>query len=131
MIGLLWNIRGLGKDGRIIALTSRVRDCHVDFLGILETKKNNVSPGLLKSITNGIPFNWYHLGAKGSAGRILVGTNADRFNMVVVEVLKFSVSVMLTSKSNGYVWKLIVVYGPAYEELKQEFLDELEVVMGS
>jgi len=55
----------------------------------------------------------------------------DKFNMVVGDVLKFSVSVMLTNKSNGFVWKLVVVYGPAYDDFRQEFLDELETVMGS
>jgi len=49
----------------------------------------------------------------------------------VKEVLKFSVSVLLTNKSNGFIWKLVVVYGPAYDDLRQDFLDELEVVMGS
>lgn len=73
----------------------------------------------------------HHLEAKGSAGGILVGANADKFTMVVGETLKFSVSAMITSKHNGFVWKLIVVYGPAYEELKQEFLDELDVGMGT
>ena len=69
--------------------------------------------------------------AKGSAGGILVGANMDIFNMVVGDVLKFSVSVMLTNKANGFVWKLIVVYGPAYDDLKHEFLEELESVMGA
>jgi len=55
----------------------------------------------------------------------------DIFNMVVGDVLMFLVSVMLTNKTNGFVWKLVVVYGPAYDDLKQEFLEELETVMGA
>jgi hypothetical protein len=49
--------------------------------------------------------------------------------MVVSETLKYLVSVLLTCKKTGFTWKLIVVYGPAYEEQKQDFLDELESVM--
>jgi len=39
MIGLLWNIRGLGKIGNPPALISRIRDHHVSFVGIMEKKK--------------------------------------------------------------------------------------------
>jgi hypothetical protein len=79
-------------------------------------------------LTHNTPFNWFHLEAKGSAGGILVGANLDLFNMVVGEILTFLVSVMMTCKKTGFTWKLIVVYGPAYEEQKQDFLDELESV---
>lgn len=131
MIGLLWNIRGLGKLGRVPTLISKIRDSHADFVGIMETKKNSLSVGFLKSLSSNVPFAWHHLEARGSVGGILVGANMDKFNMVVGDILKFSVSVMLTNKSNGFVWKFIVVYGPAYDDLRLEFLDELETVMGS
>jgi hypothetical protein len=39
MIGLFWNIRGLGQIGRTPALVSRIIDNHVDFVGVIETKK--------------------------------------------------------------------------------------------
>jgi hypothetical protein len=35
MIGLIWNIRGMGSIGRIPALVSRIRDNHVDFVGVI------------------------------------------------------------------------------------------------
>lgn len=130
MKGLLWDVRGLGKLGRVPALISRIKDSHVEFVGIMETKKNSLSLGFLKSLSGNVPFAWHHLEAKGSTGGILVGVNMDKFNMVVGDVLKFSVSVMLANKSNGFVWKL-VVYGPTYDDFRQEFLDELETVMGS
>jgi hypothetical protein len=68
MIGMFWNIRGLGKINRIAALRSRIRDHHLDFVGIMETKKNFLSDGLLRSLTHNIPFEWVHLEAKGTAG---------------------------------------------------------------
>ena len=39
MIGLFWNIRGLGKLGRVPALVDSIRKNHVDFVGVVETKK--------------------------------------------------------------------------------------------
>jgi mannosylglycoprotein endo-beta-mannosidase len=131
MIGLLWNIRGLGKIDRIPTLRSRIRDHHVDFVGIMETKKNSITDGLLRSLTWNVPFNWFHLEAKGTAGGILVGSNSDLFNMIVGDVLNFSISTLLTCKRTGFSWKFIVVYGPVYDEQRQVFLNELDYVMSS
>jgi len=131
MIGLLWSIRGLGKIGRVPALVGKIRDNHVDFVGIMETKKKEFSSGFLKSLTWNVPFNWCQLEAQGTAGGILVGANSDVFTITVLEILKFSTSVMLTNKKNNFSWKLIVIYGPAYEDRKVEFLDELQHIMNS
>jgi hypothetical protein len=94
----------------------------------METKKE-FTPGFLKSLTWNVPFNWCHLKAQGAAGGILVGANTDVYSMTVLDILKFSVSVMLSNKKNGFSWKLVVVYGPAYDDRKVEFLDELEHIM--
>jgi hypothetical protein len=47
MIGLLWNMRGMGQIGRIPALVSKIKESRADFVGIMETKKESFSPGLL------------------------------------------------------------------------------------
>lgn len=60
---------------------------------------------------------------------ILIGANLDLFNVGIGEKLNFLLSVLLTCKRTGFSWKLIAVYGPAYEEQKQDFLDELDFVM--
>jgi hypothetical protein len=51
--------------------------------------------------------------------------------MQVADIRQFSVSVILTDKKTGFSWKLVVIYGPAYEELKQTFLDEPYEIIGS
>jgi hypothetical protein len=68
MIGLFWNIRGLGQIGRIPAIVGRLRDNHVHFVGVLETKKSDFTPGLLRSLSGNTPFSWSFLKAKGTAG---------------------------------------------------------------
>ena len=42
---------------------------------------------------------------------------------------KFSVSASLKNTANTFLWRLIVVYIPAYEYGKQEFIDELHYVL--
>lgn len=39
MIGLFWNIRGLGKTGIYTALVDRIKSTRANFIGITETKK--------------------------------------------------------------------------------------------
>lgn len=121
MIGLFWNIRGLGLPGRVPALISRIRDNHVDFVGTVETKKSDFTPGFLRSLTGTTPFSWCFLKSKGSADGVLVGANANLFTLSSSELLKFCVSVVLTNKSNGFAFKLIVVYGSPYEDEQKIF----------
>lgn len=79
----------------------------------METKKSDFSLGYLKSLSFNIPFDWCYLKSKGSAVGILVGCNSDMFSMLIDDILTFTVSVMLTCKKTGFVWKFIAVYGPA------------------
>lgn len=131
MKGLFWNIRGLGQKGRVPALANKIRENHVDFVGVMETKKSEFSPGMLRSITGNVLFNWCSLRAKRSAGGILIGADANVFTLTPGEILDFSLSVMLTNKVTGFAFKLIVVYGSPYEEGKPAFIDELHKVMGA
>ncbi|KAJ1264667.1 hypothetical protein BS78_08G017500 [Paspalum vaginatum] len=131
MIGLFWNIRGLGLYGRLPALVSRIRESGADFVCIVETKKSSFTEGYLKSLTGLVPFSWCFLPATGLAGGILVGAKSDNFVLTVGEVLQFSVSVFLLDKKTGLNWKLVGIYGSAYEEGKMAFLEELDQIMGA
>jgi hypothetical protein len=131
MIGLFWNIRGLGLPGRVPALVEKIRSNHVDFVGVIETKKNTFSNGYLRALTGNIPFVCHSLPATGSEGGILVGANSEIFNITVGENLEFSSSIFLQDKKQGFSWKLVVIYGSPYEDRKQKFLDELHHIMHS
>ena len=111
MIGLFWNIRGLGKIGRLPALVSHIKESHADIIGIMETEKENFTSGYLKSLTGLAPFDWTFLPASGSAGGILVGANSDCYTLTVGDILNFSVSVSLLDKKIGFSWKLVVLRG--------------------
>jgi len=121
----------MGQQGRIPALANRIRENHADFVGIVETKKSEFSVGLLRSLTGNTKFDWCSLRARGTDGGILVGANSDIFTVTVGDILDFSVSVMLTNKSSGFAFKLVVIYGSPYEDGKLVFLDELHKIMGS
>jgi len=100
--GLFWNFRGLGKIGRVPSLVNRIRNTRADLVGVIETKKESFSPCYLKSITGNIPFDWFSLPAKSSAGGILVGRNRDKFVVTVCVRMDFSISVMRLDKKTGF-----------------------------
>jgi hypothetical protein len=58
MICLTWNIRGLGLIGRISALISKIRDNNANLVGILETKKEFLSPELMSA--SSMPSEVFH-----------------------------------------------------------------------
>jgi exonuclease III len=66
MRGVFWNIRGLNKAGRINCLFDFIRNNNLDFIGIQETKKANISYACLKSINK--DMTWEMLPANGTAG---------------------------------------------------------------
>ena len=101
MIGLFWNIRGLGKIGRLPALINRIRGTRADFVGVMETKES-FTLGYLRSFTGNVPFDWFYLPAKKSVGGILVGSNSDKFSATLISTLNFSISIMLQDKKTGF-----------------------------
>ena len=48
--------------------------------------------------------------------------------MVSREILEFSVSVVVCKKYTEVISRITIVYGPAYEESKQEFISELHSI---
>lgn len=129
MIGLFWNIRGLNKIGRLPALIGRIRSTHADVVGIIETKKESFTPGYLKSLSGNVPFKWFWLPAKGTAGGILAGCNSDKYIAYVCDSLEFSISLMIKDCKTDFYWKLVIVYGSPYENGKLDFLNELNEIM--
>jgi hypothetical protein len=48
-----------------------------------------------------------------------------------VKLHSFVVSCHLLDKKKNFSWKLVVVYGPAYDDKKVDFIDELHRIMDS
>jgi hypothetical protein len=66
---------------------------------------------------------------KGDYRGVLVGTRDDSVVVNNICVHSFSVSCVLQEKAHNFSWKLLVVYGPAYEDKKIEFIDELHSIV--
>jgi hypothetical protein len=62
------NIRGLNKPGRNLSLGQLIRNNHLDFIGIQETKKEDFLQSWLKNLVSPAGFCWHFLPARGTAG---------------------------------------------------------------
>lgn len=93
MIGALWNVRGLNKEGRLQCITDFVRDNKLDFVGFQETKKDNFQDSFLNYINK--DFIWQYLPAEGTTEGILVGFNERKFDVLTWKIGKYSVAAIV------------------------------------
>jgi hypothetical protein len=61
----------------------------------------------------------------------LIGARDDTMGISNVIPHTFSISCILNEKNKNFSWKLLVVYGSAYEENRVQFIDELHQVMST
>jgi hypothetical protein len=47
------------------------------------------------------------------------------------QMFKFCAVLTIKNTRGGFSWRLVVVYGPAYDEFKLDFIFELHSVMGN
>jgi hypothetical protein len=59
---------------------------------------------------------------------ILVGISLDLFDIVKWDIFNYCVSVQIKAKKDTVIWRVIAVYGFAYEEHKLDFINELHNV---
>ena len=118
MIGALWNVRGLNKEGRLQCITDFVSDNKLDFVGFQATKKNNFQDSFLNYVHR--DFNWKYLRAEGTAVSILVGCNERKFDVLAWQLGKYSVATTVRNCLDNFTWRLIFVYGSPYDKGKVE-----------
>jgi hypothetical protein len=106
----------LNRPDQSLYLSQLIRDNRLDFIGIQETKKETFDPSFLKTLTSPSAFSWELLPTKGTARGILVGARDDVLSISNACVHTFSVSCILQEKTQNFSWKLLVVYGPTYED---------------
>jgi hypothetical protein len=73
---------------------------------------------------------WNFIPARGTTGGILAGLKTAYLPIIGCQNFQIGVAVMIKNCVDNFVWRLVVIYGPAYEENKKEFIDELHCIMG-
>lgn len=125
MLGAIWNIRGVGKAGAATCLVEVIRDYKLDFIGILETMKQTYSDKFFRKIDPSNSFFWKWAPSVGKSGGILVGVRNEFLDVSGTRIGNNIIQFNLWDKRKKCQWALLVVYGPAHEELKEAFLSDL------
>lgn len=102
-----------------------IKDHSLDFLGIQETKKKNFTPKLLRKIDPLDKFNWNWIPSIGKSGGILCGTRRETLEIISWSGGEFLMQTTVFDVNLKCVWTLVVVYGAAQKERKNDFLAEL------
>jgi hypothetical protein len=125
MIGASLNCRGVGKKGMSVFLQDLLKDQLLYSIGLQETIKKDYSPAFFRKIDPGNLFYWKWVASVGRAGGILGGFRLSRFDVCETVVNRFFIKVTLMDLKIQKKWCLVIVYGAAQEEDKEDFLTEL------
>ena len=123
MKGAFWNIRSLNKPGSFECFKDFIDNNDLDFVGIMETKKESFHYSFFSSIDHN--FSWNFLPASGTAGGILVGFKPNKFQIINWDIGSFCVTAKIMNLCDKFIWRLVAVYGSPYEQGKHDFIDEL------
>ena len=125
MRGLFWNSRGLSDLAKFRYISDAVNEFNLDFIGVMETGKQDMSQSNLSRLTGGAEFVWHCLPPRGRSGGILLGVRRDRFDLTLMVEGEFFVKFHLNNRVDNFKWILMAVYGPAQEVFKTTFLTKL------
>jgi hypothetical protein len=107
-----YNIRGFGQLGRRLQIMEFIRDEHLDFVGLQETKKSSFSEADLHSIDPGRRFAWQALPSSGCSGGMLLGVNEDSFEVKEWSWGAFYLSASVLQLDTDARRSIVMVYGP-------------------
>lgn len=128
---IIWNVRGLNDPKKVKRLSELLRVHHPAIISLSETKKMDFSPSFLETLVCFGDFVWHHIPSVGTAGGILLGIDLNTFELIKWDHGAHFVSCDIKQKNDGFKWRFVAIYGSAYENLKQNFLDELDTTCTS
>ena len=72
-------MRGFGKDYKRSIIRDQISEKKLEFIGLLETIKTELSTSELHNLCGGRNFIWNWAPPRGKSGGILVGVSGDNF----------------------------------------------------
>ncbi|KAJ1259145.1 hypothetical protein BS78_10G131600 [Paspalum vaginatum] len=125
MKGIFWNSRDLSDLAKYHYISKAVRDHNLDFFAVMETRKQDMSKANLAHLSSGADFTWHYLLPWGRSGGILLGVRANALDLSLIVEGEFYIKFHLCNRTDNFKWILMVVYGPAQDEFKLDFLTKL------
>lgn len=108
---LCWNARGLGQADKRRVIRDYLQTHKIDILIVQETKKESFTTRQFNSLSPNIN-HWIFKCSQGSSGGILLGLDDSKFLVLDTWIKDFSVSVLLSNKTDSFIWLFTSIYGP-------------------
>jgi len=125
MKGVFWNNDGFKDPKKHKFISDLTKEHNLSFIAISETSRKNFTSPFLKNLCAGRDFLWHVKEPRGRSGGILLGIDLNVYDIGAIVEGNHYVKFHLCNKMDGYKWALVVVYGPAQNNLKEQFLTEL------
>ena len=126
---LSWNVRGANDSFKRKVIKSVVRKQKVDLLCIQETKIQDLSNRVVRSLRSGRFLGWKALDAFGSVGGLLIFWDKRSQEMLEWEEGQFSIS-RFRNVENWVVWVFTGVHGPFTKEERECLWKETGAIRG-
>jgi hypothetical protein len=97
-----------------------------DCICLQETIKSSFRQRELERFAGQKDMFWSWLPCSGHSGGLLMGVDKELATASDEVLGTFFQSYKLTTKLDGFVWKLVNVYGPAHDDRKSEFLEDIQ-----
>ncbi|XP_073362417.1 uncharacterized protein [Aegilops tauschii subsp. strangulata] len=122
---LSWNVRGLNNPAKRNAVREFVVDAKVNLVCLEETKIDVFDPYLVMQCIGPSFDGFAYLPALDTRGGILLGWSSAHLSISNITFDRNFLSGLVHSQ-DGLEWWLSAVYGPQGDELKTQFLVELQ-----
>ena len=122
---LSWNVRGANNPNKRNIIRNFIRSQRVDLVCLQETKIQELSSVVARSLGVGRMAEWRTVEAEGTTGGILVFWNTRKLDLVESEIGHFSVTCKFKNVEDGFLWAFTGVYGPVKRSKRELFWEEL------
>ncbi|WJZ83279.1 hypothetical protein VitviT2T_002974 [Vitis vinifera] len=127
---LSWNVRGANNCDKRKVIKALIKKNKVDLVCLQETKIQEMTRGIIRSIGVGRFLDWGTVDSRGSAGGIVVFWDNRMLEMIELEKGECSISCHFKNCEDGFMWTFTGVYGLTKRRERESLWNELGAIHG-
>ena len=108
---LFWNVRGVNNLEKRKIIKQFIRDQKANLVCLQETKVQDISLRLARSLVVGRFSDWGFVDAIGTVGGILLFWDKRILELIGKVIGEFSISCLFRNVEDGFQWSFTGVYG--------------------